>query len=119
MYGARQAPDEVLRTFGSRLTRNVTMDELLLQLAESLRKTMGLTSAEVYTGSSEVLERTVSVPDAGPRSLVLSAREREVVSRAGVSGNAWTAVWLPALLDGRARPSCGWPRSATAGSCSD
>jgi signal transduction histidine kinase len=103
VYGARQAPDEVLRTFGSRLTRNVTMDELLLQLAESLRKTMGLTSAEVYTGSSDVLERTVSVPDAGPRSLVLTSREREVVSRAGVSGNAWTAIWLPALLDGRLR----------------
>ncbi len=103
VYGARQAPDEVLRTFGSRLTRNVTMDELLLQLAESLRKTMGLTSAEVYTGSSDVLERTVSVPDSGPRSLVLTAREREVVSRAGVSGNAWTAIWLPALLDGRLR----------------
>jgi signal transduction histidine kinase len=103
VYGARQAPDEVLRTFGSRLTRNVTMDELLLQLAESLRKTMSLTSAEVYTGSSDVLERTVSVPDSGPRSLVLTGREREVVSRAGVSGNAWTAIWLPALLDGRLR----------------
>jgi signal transduction histidine kinase len=103
VYGARQAPDEVLRTFGSRLTRNVTMDELLLQLAESLRKTMGLTSAEVYTGSSDVLERTVSVPDSGPRSLVLTSREREVVSRAGVSGNAWTAIWVPALLDGRLR----------------
>ena len=103
VYGARQAPDEVLRTFGSRLTRAVTMDELLLQLAESLRKTMGLTAAEVYTGSTEVLDRTVSVPDAGPRSLVLTAREREVVSRAGVSGTAWTAIWLPALLDGRAR----------------
>ncbi|HEY2522063.1 MAG TPA: GAF domain-containing sensor histidine kinase [Streptosporangiaceae bacterium] len=103
VYGARQAPDEVLRTFGSRLTRNVTMDELLLQLAESLRKTMSLTSAEVYTGSSDVLERTVSVPDSGPRSLVLTSREREVVSRAGVSGNAWTAIWLPALLDGRLR----------------
>jgi signal transduction histidine kinase len=79
------------------------MDELLLQLAESLRKTMGLTSAEVYTGSSDVLERTVSVPDSGPRSLVLTSREREVVSRAGVSGNAWTAIWVPALLDGRLR----------------
>jgi signal transduction histidine kinase len=103
VYGARQAPDEVLRTFGSRLTRAVTMDELLLQLAESLRKTMSLTTAEVYTGSTEVLERTVSVPDAGPRSLVLTDREREVVSRAGVSGTAWTAIWLPALLDGRPR----------------
>ena len=66
VYGARQAPDEVLRTFGSRLTRAIPMDELLLQLAESLRKTMGLVSAEVYTGMGEVLERAVSVPDAGP-----------------------------------------------------
>ncbi|HYB86131.1 MAG TPA: histidine kinase [Streptosporangiaceae bacterium] len=103
VYGAREAPDEVLRTFGSRMTRAVAMDELLLQLAESLRKTMGLTSAEVYTGSGEVLERTVSVPDAGRRSVLLSERERPVVTRAGVSGNAWASVWLPALLDGRDR----------------
>jgi len=103
VYGAREAPDEVLRTFGSRMTRAVAMDELLLQLAESLRKTMGLISAEVYTGSGEVLERTVSVPDAGRRSVLLSERERPVVTRAGVSGNAWASVWLPALLDGRGR----------------
>ena len=43
----REAPDEALRTFGSRMTRAVAMDELLLQLAESLRKTMRLTRAEV------------------------------------------------------------------------
>jgi signal transduction histidine kinase len=101
VYGARQAPDEVLRTFGSRLTRAIPMDELLLQLAESLRKTMGLVSAEVYTGMGEVLERAVSVPDAGPRSIVVTSRERPVVTRAGVSGSAWVSVWLPALLDGR------------------
>jgi signal transduction histidine kinase len=101
VYGAREAPDEVLRTFGSRMTRAVAMDELLLQLAESLRKTMGLTSAEVYTGSAGVLERAVSVPDAGRRSILLTERERPVVTRAGVSGTAWATVWLPALLDGR------------------
>jgi signal transduction histidine kinase len=103
VYGARQAPDEVLRTFGSRLTRAIPMDELLLQLAESLRKTMGLVSAEVYTGMGEVLERAVSVPDSGPLSLVVTSRERPVVTRAGVSGSAWASVWLPALLDGRAQ----------------
>ncbi len=103
VYGAREAPDEVLRTFGSRMTRAVAMDELLLQLAESLRKTMGLTRAEVYTGSGDVLERAVSVPDAGRRSILLSERERPVVTRAGVSGNAWASIWLPALLDGRDR----------------
>jgi signal transduction histidine kinase len=101
VYGARQAPDEVLRTFGSRLTRAIPMDELLLQLAESLRKTMGLVSAEVYTGMGEVLERAVSVPDSGPLSLVVTGRERPVVTRAGVSGSAWASVWLPALLNGR------------------
>jgi signal transduction histidine kinase len=103
VYGAREAPDEVLRTFGSRMTRAVAMDELLLQLAESLRKTMGLARAEVYTGSGEVLERTVSVPDAPRRSILVSERERPVVTRAGVSGSAWASVWLPALADGRER----------------
>jgi len=37
------------------------MDELLLQLAESLRKTLALQSAEIYTGTGEVLELAVSV----------------------------------------------------------
>ncbi len=101
VYGSREAPDEVLRTFGSRLTRAIPMDELLLQLAESLRKTMSLTSAEVYTGTGEVLERSASVPDLGPASLVVSPRERPVVTRAGVSGTAWASVWLPALLADR------------------
>jgi signal transduction histidine kinase len=101
VYGAREAPDEILRTFGSRLTRAIPMDELLLQLAESLRKTMGLTSAEIYTGLGDVLERTASVPDTGPRSIVVSSRERPVVTRAGVSGSAWASVWLPSLIEGR------------------
>jgi signal transduction histidine kinase len=101
VFGARHAPDELLRTFGSRMTRAISMDELLLQLAESLRKTMRLTSAEVYTGTEDVLERMACVPDAGPRSIVVGARERAIVARAGVSGRAWVSVWLPALLDGR------------------
>ena len=101
VYGAREAPGEALRTFGSRLTRAVAMDELLLQLAESLCKTMRLDSAEIYTGAGDVLERAVSVPDAGRRSIVLTDRERPVVARAGVSGSAWASVWLPSLLDGR------------------
>jgi signal transduction histidine kinase len=102
VYGAKEAPDETLRTFGSRMTRAIPMDELLLQLAESLHKTMALTSAEVFTGAGDVLERVAAVPDTGPRSVVVTARERAVVTRAGVSGHAWASVWLPALLDGRA-----------------
>ena len=101
VFGATRAPDEVLRTFGSRMSRAIALDELLLQLAESLRKTMGLTRAEVYTGMGDVLERTAAVPDNGPASIVVTPRERPVVTRAGVSGNAWASVWLPGLLAGR------------------
>ena len=101
VYGTREAPGETLRTFGSRMTRAVSMDELLLQLAESLRKTMRLDCAEIYTGAGDVLERAVSVPDASSKSIVLTDRERPVVARAGVSGSAWASIWLPALLDGR------------------
>jgi len=97
VYGAREAPDEVVRTFGSRLTRAIPMDELLLQLAESLRKTLLLASAEVYSGTGELLELAVSVPDLGHRSIVVTDRERPVITAAGVSGNAWASVWLPTL----------------------
>ena len=96
-YGTREAPDEVVRTFGSRLTRAIPMDELLLQLVESLRKTLTLASAEIYTGNSETLELVVSVPDVGPRSLHVTGDERAVIARAGVSGGAWASVWLPSV----------------------
>jgi signal transduction histidine kinase len=83
------------------LSRAIPLDELLLQLAESLRKTLALELAEVWTGSGGVLERTVSVPDRGPARLTISGREQPVVARAGVSGPAWLAIWLPQLLEGR------------------
>jgi signal transduction histidine kinase len=101
VYGEREAPDAVLRTFGSRLSRALPMDELLLQVAESLRKTLALTSAEVWTGSGGRLDRTVSVPDSPAIRLSLSHEEQAVVARAGVSGNGWVEVWVPKLLEGR------------------
>jgi signal transduction histidine kinase/uncharacterized membrane protein YoaK (UPF0700 family) len=101
VYGERHAPDEVIRTFGSRLTRALPLDELLLQLAESLKKTMVLERAEVWTrGAAGKLERAVSVPDRGPAELTLGTEEETVVARAGVSGPAWARVWLPAVLAG-------------------
>ena len=96
-YGAREAPDEVVRSFGTRMTRAIPMDELLLQLVESLRKTLTLASAEIFTGNGEVLDLVVSVPDRPTRSLHVTRDERQVISRAGVSGNAWASVWLPSI----------------------
>ena len=101
VYGERHPPDEVLRTWGSRLTRAIPMDELLLQLAESLRKVLALERAEIWTGSPDRLELAVSVPDRAAPPLRLSADEQPIVARAGVTGTAWLEVWLPDLLEGR------------------
>jgi signal transduction histidine kinase len=101
VYGEREAPDAVVRTFGSRLSRATPMDELLLQVAESLRKTLSLSSAEVWTGSGGHLECSISVPETERTRLTVSSEEEVVVARAGVTGNAWLEVWLPALLEGR------------------
>lgn len=101
VYGEREAPDAVLRTFGSRLSRAIPMDELLLQVAESLRKTLALSVAEVWTGSGGRLQRSVSSPDSAPTSLSLSPEEESVVARAGVTGTAWLRVWMPAVVAGR------------------
>jgi signal transduction histidine kinase len=101
VYGEQRAPDEALRTFGSRLTRAIPLDELLLQLAESLRKSLALQAAEVWTGPAGRLERVVSVPERGKIPLQLTEEEQPVVARAGVCGRGWLGVWLPRLLDGR------------------
>ena len=98
VFGTRNAPDELIRAFGSRLTRNTPMEELLLQLTESLVRTMDLTRADVYTGTGDVLERAAGAPaDARIRSITIGHRERPAVVRARVSGNPWVKVWLPEL----------------------
>ena len=101
VYGERRSPDEALQTFGSRMSRAVPMDELLLQLAETLKLSMNLVAAEVWTGLDGKLERVVSVPERGSRRIAVSGEELTVVSRARVSGNAWLAVWMPQILEGR------------------
>ena len=101
VYGEREAPDAALRAFGTRLSRAIPLDELLLQLAEALRKTLALGAAEVWTGSGGTLERSASDPERGSARLSVTEAELPVVARAGVSGNAWIEIWLPRLLAGR------------------
>jgi signal transduction histidine kinase len=101
VYGERVAPDDAVRKFGTRLTRAVPMDELLLQLCESLRKTMRLHSAEVWTGSDGVYEVAASAPHRNRAPLHVSAKAIPVTARAGVSGGTWIEIWLPELADGR------------------
>jgi signal transduction histidine kinase len=98
VYGARRAPDEPLQTFGARMSRAIPLDELLLQLAESLKKSMSLVAAEVWTGSGGVLERAAAVPYRDPVTIRLADNEISVVAHAHTQGNAWMQVWLPELL---------------------
>ncbi len=91
----------MLRVFGGRMTRSLPLDELLLQLAELLRRTLALEVAEVWTGSSGVLERAASDPDRPPAAIALDEAERSVISRTAVVGPGWLRVWLPRLLEGR------------------
>ena len=97
VYGEQVAPDEALRTWGNRLTRAIPLDELLLQLAESLRKSMQLASAEIFTGSEGRFELAAGIPHRDAPPLVIGEKERPVVARAGVSGGTWLDVWIPSL----------------------
>jgi signal transduction histidine kinase len=98
VYGERVSPDELLRTFGQRLTRSIPMDELLLQLTESLRKSMMLKSAEVWTGQDGHLELVTGVPHRQAAPITIGPKETAVVARAGVSGGTWLDIWVPAII---------------------
>jgi hypothetical protein len=101
VYGEQTSPEESLRTFGQRMTRAIPMDELLLQLVESLRTTMRLASAEVWTGSNGQFEVAAGVPHVDRGQLEVGAKEQPVVARAGVSGGTWLDIWLAGLVAGR------------------
>ena len=55
LHRERETPDAVVRAFGSRLSRAVPLEELLLQLVELLRGRLGFEAAEIWTISSFVL----------------------------------------------------------------
>ena len=99
VYGDRRAPDEPVQTFGARMSRAIPLDELLLQLAESLKLSMNLIAAEVWTGTDGVLERAAAVPYREPETMRLAEKEIDVVARAHAQGNAWMQVWLPELVE--------------------
>jgi signal transduction histidine kinase len=105
VYGERFSPDEALRTWGSRLTRAIPMDELLLQLVETLRKSMQLRSAQIWTGSDRRFEVAAMVPHRKRDAYTIGSKEEGVVARAGVSGGTWLDIWLPGLVGAGAAAS--------------
>ncbi len=99
VYGELVSPDEALRTWGSRLTRAIPLDELLLQLAETLRKSMRLSSAQIWTGADGRYEVAAMVPHRPVKPYAMGEKERAVVSRAGVSGGTWLDIWLAGFVE--------------------
>ncbi len=101
VQGSQRPSEEALRTFGARLSRAIPLDELLLQLAESLRGSLTLAAAEIWTGSDGVLERAASDPERGTARLVLDAAAQEAIAGGGVAGARFVDIWLPGLHVGR------------------
>jgi signal transduction histidine kinase len=98
VVGERRDPADVVRTFGDRASRGIPDGELLLQLAESLQRTLRLSQAEVWTGVGGWLERVVAVPDQPAATVRLDPEVRTALVNSGVVGEAWLRLWLPVLL---------------------
>ncbi len=74
------------------------MDELLVQIAEALRDSLGLDSAEIWLQENNVLRREAGSPQNDPAEIEVSDQEQSIAANALVSGSAWVKTWLPALL---------------------
>ena len=96
--GRAEGAEQVLSGFGARMSRAIPMDELLLQLVESLHATIAPGGAEVWVGEEGALSRTVSVPHLPAARLELDADTQRVVGTARIGGRHWVSIWLPELL---------------------
>lgn len=98
--GAARRSTAALETFGTRMTRSVPMDELLLQLAETLHESMATAGAELWVGESGTLDRTISIPDRGEATTHLTGAALGAVTVARVSGATWGSMWVPEVVAG-------------------
>ena len=93
LHEEKPSTGEIVSAFGAKMSRAVPMDELMLQLAESLRETVPGTRAEIWTGTADALRRTTSVPTRPVATLRLTGAEATTVARARIGGPAWVGVW--------------------------
>jgi signal transduction histidine kinase len=93
---------DLVRSFGGHAGHGLPAEDLLLALAESLRSTLTLSSAQIWTSSGGILELAAADPPAATTTLILDGAEEAAAARAGVVGRTWLGLWLPALLRGLA-----------------
>ncbi len=101
VYGAEAAPTDLARSFGSRMTRAIPLDELALQGAEALRGALRLRRAELWIPAGDELRPWIGDPPIEHRPIPMGGLEPAAVVQAGLIGHGWMNVWLPELLDGR------------------
>jgi signal transduction histidine kinase len=99
--GDRPGPADLARSFSSRMSRAVPLDELVLQAAEGLRGAMHLSSAEVWILADGVLRPWRFDPEIDRSAIALGDMEPATVVQAGLSGHGWLQVWMPQMLEGR------------------
>jgi signal transduction histidine kinase len=93
-----EGAERVLTGFGARMSRAIPMDELLLQLVESLHGSIAPGGAEVWVGDDGALSRTAAVPHRPSARIDLDQETLRVVAAARIGGRAWASVWLPWLV---------------------
>jgi len=96
------AIDFVRNSFASRLARGDPIDELLVQVVESLCDAFKLDAAELWLDDGGVLSIASSSPAPRKAELKVTPAEESIIANAHVSGAPWAKVWLPGLLEGRA-----------------
>jgi signal transduction histidine kinase len=101
--GGRAAPTDLARSFSSRMSRAIPLDELVLQAAESLRSSLRLRSAEVWILAEGSLRPWIGDPGVDRPPVPLGGMDPGTVVQAGLSGHGWLQVWMPQMLEGRDR----------------
>jgi signal transduction histidine kinase len=93
----RQSAEQALAGFGAGMVRALPMEELLLQLAETLNRALG--PAEVWIGDGRHLRRATSVPHRPEASVPVEDGVRQVLARTPIARRGWLAVWLPEFAE--------------------
>jgi signal transduction histidine kinase len=100
VLGARRPPGDAGRTLTQRASEGVPVDELLLQLVETLRDSLAARSVEVWVRPGTVFELAASVPDRPADTIECAPAELSALTGASVVGDAWLGLWVPRLRAG-------------------
>jgi signal transduction histidine kinase len=100
VYGSEGPRHELLDQFAHGLTRATALDEVLVQLVETVRPACAADAAEVWLQRDDALVLAQSRPVQRAEAVPLDPTRRAVIARAGVSGDGWAASWLPELRRG-------------------